>query len=90
VLENPELNHFRNGLFNFLQQGRELPIPGKEEKFRPHITIATRDLDKNSFQPAWEYFKVISFEADWVCKNISLLRHNKKNWDVIATSQFKN
>jgi 2'-5' RNA ligase len=89
VKDNPELNRFRNDLFDFLQQEPRFPIPAKEEKYTAHITIATRDLDKYRFQKAWEYFKEIGYQADWLCRNISLLRHNKKNWDVITTAQFK-
>ena len=28
-------------------------------------------------------------QALWKVNGISLLRHNKKNWDVIFTSQFE-
>ena len=58
--------------------------------FHPHITIATRDLHKKAFHEAWPYFENKEFLETWQANGISLLRHNKKNWDVIHTSQFKN
>jgi len=58
--------------------------------FYPHITIATRDLFKKDFQEAWPYFSEKKFLEDWNVQGLSLLKHNKKNWDVIYTSQFKN
>ncbi len=56
--------------------------------FHPHITIATRDLERGDFETAWRYFKDKSFEEEWIVNGISLLRHNTKNWDVVHTSQF--
>jgi 2'-5' RNA ligase len=57
--------------------------------FHPHITIATRDLFKKSFHEIWPWFAEKKFLEEWTAEGISLLRHNKKNWDVIYTSQFK-
>ena len=58
--------------------------------FHPHITIATRDLHKKDFFECWPGFAEKKFKEEWVADGLSLLRHNKKNWDVIFTSQFKN
>ncbi|MBD0332835.1 MAG: 2'-5' RNA ligase family protein [Chitinophagaceae bacterium] len=57
--------------------------------FHPHITIATRDLHKKAFHDAWPLFEHKTFTEEWNAEGISLLRHNKKNWNVIHTSQFK-
>ena len=56
--------------------------------FHPHITIATRDLFKKSYYEAWDYFSKKEFTASWMAEGISLMKHNKKNWDVIYTSRF--
>jgi 2'-5' RNA ligase len=56
--------------------------------FHPHITIATRDLFKKDFFDAWPKFENEKFEEEWEVKSLSVLRHNKKNWDVVQTSQF--
>ncbi len=62
----------------------------KEDRpFHPHLTIATRDLRKKAFYEAWEHFKKKEYAAEWITEGISLLRHNKKNWDVLFTSQFQ-
>jgi 2'-5' RNA ligase len=57
--------------------------------FHPHITIATRDLFKKSFYEIWPWFAEKKFMEEWTAEGISILRHNKINWDVIYTSQFK-
>ena len=68
-------------------------IPGlkiDDRPFHPHITIATRDLHKKNFYEAWKHFENKTFLETWMADGISLLKHNKKNWDVMYTSQFKN
>jgi 2'-5' RNA ligase len=56
--------------------------------FHPHITIATRDLDKNAFAEAWPHFEKQSYNVTFNATGISTLRHNSKDWDVIHTSPF--
>jgi 2'-5' RNA ligase len=58
--------------------------------FHPHITIATRDLYKKSFHEIWPWFAEKEFKEEWMVEGVSILKHNKKNWDVVYTSQFKN
>jgi len=82
-----ELNRLRENLFDFLNE-HSFPIPQKEDHFSPHITIAFRDLKRNGFTKAWNHFREINFEPKFDCDNISLLRHNKKSWDVINRSVF--
>lgn len=89
VPENEEINRVRNSLFNSLLSAAKFPVKKDERFFHPHITIATRDLHKRAFHEAWEYFKEKNYAAGWAVENISLLKHDKKNWNVIHTFQFK-
>lgn len=69
---------------------KEYGIKKENRPFHPHITIATRDLHKKDFQEVWPVFEREIFEEEWLVDALSVLRHNKKNWDVIHTSQFQN
>jgi len=89
VVPNTQLTGLQNNLFEYLLAKDKYPLEKEERSFHPHVTIATRDLYKKSFYEAWDRFKEIKYQAEWRVNNLSLLRHNKKNWDVIATSQFK-
>jgi 2'-5' RNA ligase len=89
VLPNAELTGLQNDLVDGLLSENAYPLKKEERPFHPHVTIATRDLYKKSFYEAWETFKHKTYEATWRVNAISLLAHNKKNWDVIATSQFQ-
>jgi 2'-5' RNA ligase len=89
VISNKPLADLEDGLFRSLLSENKYPLEKDDRPFHPHVTIATRDLHKKSFYEAWDHFKEKKYEAEWTAAGLSLLRHNKKNWDVIATSQFK-
>ena len=89
VLKNEMLNELHGSLSDFIYQQNKYPVKKEDQSFHPHVTLATRDLYKKAFYEAWEIFSVKKYEALWVVNGISLLRHNKKNWDVIFTSQFE-
>ena len=88
VEENDLLSELLQNLEQFLITAGNFSINKEDRPFHPHVTIATRDLYKKAFYEAWEYFYEKKYEAGWESSGISLLRHNQKNWDVIATSQF--
>lgn len=87
VVPNKELNSLHDALNNFITDQNKFPVKKEGRPFHPHITLATRDLYKKAFYEAWEIFSKKKYEAGWQVTGISLLRHNKKNWDVIFTSQ---
>ena len=88
VKPNDQLNALKKTVENFLVNKNEYHIKAESRPFTPHITIATRDMSKSIFHEAWPYFADKRFEQQWEATSVSLLRHNKKNWDVIHTSQF--
>ncbi len=73
----------------FFSTRRQYRLQPDTRPFHPHITIATRDLHKKDFLEAWSYIQSKTFRECWTADDISLLKHNKKNWDVVHTSQFK-
>jgi 2'-5' RNA ligase len=89
VAANEQLISVKNKLTACLLANGKFPLEKNDLPFHPHVTIATRDLHKKAFHESWEYFKDRKYAADWKAEGISLLRHNKKNWDVIVTSRFK-
>ena len=50
--------------------------------FKPHLTIAFRDLKKAKFYEAWTEFKSRQYENSMLVTHLSLLKHNGKNWEV--------
>ena len=90
VQPNEYLDQLKKVSDDFFEQKQEYKLKIDRRPFHPHITIATRDLFKKAFHEAWPLFEHKKFEEEWTATGLSVLRHNKKNWDVIYTSQFKN
>ena len=88
IIESEMLNILYHSTNKYIQQQNKFPVKEDGRPFQPHVTLATRDLYKKDFYEAWERFATKKYEAFWDVNGISLLRHNKKNWDVIFTSQF--
>ena len=88
VVKSKVLDGLCQSFTEFIFSENKFPIKKEDRPFHPHVTLATRDLYKKAFQEAWEIFSTKKYKALWIASGISLLRHNKKNWDVIYTSQF--
>lgn len=56
--------------------------------FHPHITVATRDLQKKDFADAWPQFEKQKFEESFDVAALCLLRHNGRLWDVVHIASF--
>lgn len=89
VVKNEQLHEMKKTVDDYFRQNDSFPLKIDTRPFHPHITIATRDLFKKSFHEVWPYFEQEKFEEEWEANSISVLRYNKKNWDVIQTSQFQ-
>jgi len=88
VDQNKMLADLRLALCGFLMSENKFPLEKEDRPFHPHVTIATRDLYKKSFYDAWDHFKEKKYKAEWTADGVSLMRHNKKNWEVIITFQL--
>ncbi|MCP4457211.1 MAG: 2'-5' RNA ligase family protein [Cytophagales bacterium] len=56
----------------------------KDQVFRPHVTIAFRDLKKPIFEEAQKYFKNQEFHSRFTVKDVSLLKHDGTKWRVCS------
>jgi len=54
----------------------------KDQVFRPHITIAFRDLKKPMFYEARAYFVTRKFTTKFHVDHVSLLKHDGTKWQV--------
>lgn len=59
-------------------------------KFKPHMTVAYRDLSPEAFQKAWVEYKAKEYKAVFEVKEFYLLQHNTRKWDIIATYPLTN
>ena len=83
VGENKHLNDLQSDLIRFcrinlnLFNANRLDLP-----YHPHLTVAFRDLKKSLFEEAWDSVQDESFNHDFACTQITLLKHNGKSWDI--------
>jgi 2'-5' RNA ligase len=57
---------------------------------QPHITVATRDLTKEAFNEAWPEIQKEVFKASFDVSSVFLLKHNGRNWGILAEFPFGN
>ncbi len=81
VVKNDDLSRLQSRLveqvklnLNIFNQANDL------RAYHPHVTIAFRDLKKESFYKAWEELKNRIFEADFKAKSFVLLKHTGSVW----------
>ncbi|WP_268225286.1 2'-5' RNA ligase family protein [Sinomicrobium oceani] len=53
-----------------------------KHKFHPHMTVATRDIPEAFYNELWEIFGKRTFQASFVARGITLLKHNGKYWEI--------
>jgi len=57
-------------------------------KFRPHLTIAYRDLTLQKFREAWKEYKAKCFHAILEVTGIYLLQHDTRQWNIILKNSL--
>jgi len=60
-----------------------------ERPFRPHMTIAFRDLKKPMFYKAKEEFENKSFKERFMADSICLLKHNGRHWEEFYSQPIR-
>lgn len=61
-----------------------IPIMHHEHQFKPHVTVAYRDLTLEQFVPAWQEFSLRTFSAVFTVSEIQLLQHDGLKWNTVA------
>jgi 2'-5' RNA ligase len=85
VLENQPLRELQKNVVGLARLRLGLDNGDyKQRGFRPHLTIAFRDLKKPMFLKAWEYFRTQRFEATFQIEKITLLRYLDGRWNLFS------
>ncbi|KGO91063.1 2'-5' RNA ligase family protein [Flavobacterium subsaxonicum] len=62
----------------------EIALHFSERNFKPHMTIAYRDLAYAEFNSAWHVYKHKKYTARFIAERLYLLKHNGKEWLIVA------
>ncbi len=83
VEESEKLQQLQQDLSIQLKQTLGLPTDD-ERPFRPHMTVAFKDLSRNKFPKAWEHYQRLDYERTFLADQLFLLRHEEKRWRIEA------
>jgi len=86
VILNEALRELHTSIEDHLTAEGQFPIKKETRPYHPHITIATRDLDKKDFHKAWPHFSHLSFYASQEVAGIVLLESSQAGWKPIHLS----
>ena len=67
----------------------QVPVQDLEIKYKPHITVAYRDLEPERFRQAWKEYQFKKYTATFTVNDFHLLQHNGKEWKIISTNSLK-
>lgn len=77
LLQKQVFTHFHNAFPQFSVTNAEL-------HYKPHITVAYRDLLPAQFHKAWQEYASKEFSANFQVHRFHLLQHDKKRWNSIS------
>ena len=87
VEDSPILNQVHHQLLDHLASS--IGVQSDQREFRPHLTVAFRDLSPTQFQKAWREFKDRPIRFEFEAKSLALLKHNGRSWDVLEEITFQ-
>ena len=83
VIKNELLEKLQRELMVYAQKNLGLLNQVNDMRgFHPHVTIAFRDLKKDKFYQALDYFKTQTYMASFQAESFCLLKHTGKEWLV--------
>jgi len=89
VIHSPELNQLQQALMVHLEQALDIVDPkAKHRPFKPHMTIAFRDLTKQNFRAGWAEYQDKPFHHKFMVSKLTLLLHNGRFWEIKSEFAF--
>lgn len=84
VEENETLNNLQKQVVDLCRKELKLDNANyRNQPFHPHITIGFRDLKKAMFYEVKEHYKGKIFNAHFFVKEVHLLKHDAKSWQLV-------
>lgn len=88
VIPNVKLDSLYRLLSEFSSSGASLTLQSPHAQFTPHITIASRDLNKEMFCKSWSEFKEKKINETFMVNSFFLLKHTGKEWVPFQEFRF--
>ncbi|NEQ31728.1 MAG: 2'-5' RNA ligase family protein [Leptolyngbya sp. SIO4C5] len=89
VQHTDELMALQTQLSQYLEKQLNIVDTRSQNRpFRPHLTVAFRDLKPKAFRLAWPRFEAKSAEFAFKVSQLTLLIHDGKRWTVARNFRF--
>ena len=72
----------------FYRTFEDVQIGSSELVYKPHVTVAYRDLKPEMFERAWPEFEIEKFSGTFLVNGFQLLKHDGKMWHIIEHHQL--
>jgi 2'-5' RNA ligase len=83
VLPTPELMQLQAKLSRHLEAELEIVDPmSKQRSFTPHLTVASRDLTRQTFKQSWAELQSCPLEFEFVVTHLTLLVSTGQRWQI--------
>lgn len=86
ALKNPDIMKLQRSVASVFRKNEidRLPPGTKNMPFRPHLTIAYRDILPEVFPMIWQEYKDARFKRTFTVDHYSLLKHDGKQWNKVT------
>jgi 2'-5' RNA ligase len=81
VLKNLHLKQLQARFLDELK--KYTGIARRRAAYKPHVTIAYRDVEPEAFPAIKEDYNQQNFQASFECNTFFLWRHNRNNWQIV-------
>lgn len=88
VVTSPELALLQQALSDHLEQALRIVPQAARRPYKPHMTVAFRDLSKQNFRRSWVQYQHRPFEAQFIATGLTLLSHNGQHWEAKTEFAF--
>ncbi len=84
IFIKPENDSELTGIFNEINSAMK-SFDYHDSKFRPHLTVAYRDLSPENYRKSWQEYQKKSFRDSFVVSAVNLYKHDGRKWNKIAS-----
>ncbi|MBD1870073.1 2'-5' RNA ligase family protein [Cyanobacteria bacterium FACHB-471] len=88
VLKTVELLALQTALATHLEETLEIVDPKSNRAFSPHLTVASRNLTRQTFKQAWTELQMRQVEFEFVGDRLTLLIHDGQRWQIRSEFPF--
>jgi len=84
IFIKPENESELTALFNEINSAMK-SFDYKVSKFRPHLTVAYRDLSPENYRKSWMEYQTKTFRDRFEVNAVKLYKHDGRKWNEIAS-----